>query len=144
MGLSQNILKLRKEREYTQKEFAEKLGVSQSAVTHWENGTRTPSLKQIKQITETYGIKMSKLIQGNDWDNVDKDEYEKLFIEPMRREGQLRDFFKQLNDDGQEKAVEQVELLTKIPEYQKEPNPQQSSTDSPKMDSPTNDEAERK
>ena len=30
--------------------------------------------------------------------------------------------FGQLNQTGQEKAVEQVELLTKIPEYQKEPD----------------------
>lgn len=30
-------------------------------------------------------------------------------------------FFEQLNDTGQDKAIEQVELLTKIPEYQKGP-----------------------
>ena len=29
--------------------------------------------------------------------------------------------FEQLNAPGQNKAIEQVELLTKIPEYQKEP-----------------------
>ena len=27
-----------------------------------------------------------------------------------------------LNNDGQKKAIEQVELLTKVPEYQKKPD----------------------
>lgn len=34
---------------------------------------------------------------------------------------ELSSLFDQLNDPGQDKAIEQVELLTKIPEYQKEP-----------------------
>ena len=33
----------------------------------------------------------------------------------------VKQYFKELNFDGQEKALEQVELLTKIPEYRKEP-----------------------
>jgi len=49
----------------------------------------------------------------------------------------LISYSSQLNEAGQQKAIEQMELLTKIPEYQKEPNPQQSSTDKPKTDSPT-------
>lgn len=34
---------------------------------------------------------------------------------------EMNELFMQLNDSGQDKAIEQVELLTKIPEYQKEP-----------------------
>ena len=33
---------------------------------------------------------------------------------------QLDNAMKQLNDKGQSKAIEQVELLTKIPEYRKD------------------------
>lgn len=33
----------------------------------------------------------------------------------------VKQYFKKLNFDGQEKAIEQIELLTKIPEYQKTP-----------------------
>lgn len=33
----------------------------------------------------------------------------------------MLDKYFQLNDTGQDKAIEQVELLIKIPEYQKDP-----------------------
>ena len=33
-------------------------------------------------------------------------------------------YFNDLNDTGKEKAIEQVELLTKIPEYKKDPENQ--------------------
>ena len=33
-------------------------------------------------------------------------------------------YIRLLNDDGKEKAIEQVELLTKIPEYKKDPENQ--------------------
>jgi hypothetical protein len=37
-----------------------------------------------------------------------------------KKESGLLDSYRQLNDTGQDKAIEQVELLAKIPEYRKE------------------------
>lgn len=46
-----------------------------------------------------------------------------LFSEPLsieEKKAKLNNLFKKLNTTGQDKAIEQVELLTKIPEYQQD------------------------
>lgn len=42
----------------TQKELADKLGVSNSTIVNWENGRTEPSLTQLKKISELSGIPM--------------------------------------------------------------------------------------
>lgn len=54
------------------------------------------------------------------------------YMEECRKEGNLfnsidnkniiLEKMELLNNDGQKKAIEQVELLTKVPEYQKKPD----------------------
>ena len=122
-----NILKqLRVQASMTQKELAEKLHVSQNAVFNWENGKREPGLDMIEKIAKLFMVKPSYLLG-----------YETEFIKPQnslknslnnitllktnnqKLENVVRSFSR-LNCKGQEKAVEQLELLAKIPEYQKE------------------------
>ena len=122
-----NILKqLRVQASMTQKELAEKLHVSQNAVFNWENGKREPGLDMIEKIAKLFMVKPSYLLG-----------YETEFIKPQhslknslnnitllktnnqKLENVVRSFSR-LNSKGQEKAVEQLELLAKIPEYQKE------------------------
>ena len=122
-----NILKqLRIQASMTQKELAEKLHVSQNAVFNWENGKREPGLDMIEKISKLFMVKPSYLLG-----------YETEFIKPQnslknslnnitllktnnqKLENVVRSFSR-LNSKGQEKAVEQLELLAKIPEYQKE------------------------
>lgn len=121
-----NILKqLRIQASMTQKELAEKLHVSQNAVFNWENGKREPGLDMIEKISKLFMVKPSYLLG-----------YETEFIKPQnslknslnnitllktnnqKLENVVRSFSR-LNSKGQEKAVEQLELLAKIPEYQK-------------------------
>ena len=40
----------------------------------------------------------------------------------MNKEKILINEFNKLNDEGKDKAIEQVEMLSKIPEYRKEEN----------------------
>ena len=122
-----NILKqIRVQASMTQKELAEKLHVSQNAVFNWENGKREPGLDMIEKIAKLFMVKPPYLLG-----------YETEFIKPQnslknslnnitllktnnqKLENVVRSFSR-LNSKGQEKAVEQLELLAKIPEYQKE------------------------
>lgn len=41
-----------------QREFADKMGVSISTVTNWENGSTEPSATQLRKISELSGIPM--------------------------------------------------------------------------------------
>ena len=50
------ILNLRKENHLTQKELAEKLGVTYQAVSKWENGKNIPDIAIIKLICEEFNV----------------------------------------------------------------------------------------
>lgn len=58
------IQSLRKERELTQKELAEKLGVTDRAVSKWENGRGMPDVSLMKPLCEILGITVSELLSG--------------------------------------------------------------------------------
>jgi len=45
----------------TQKELAEKLGVSNGTIVNWEKGETEPSLSQLRMISELSGIPMDFL-----------------------------------------------------------------------------------
>lgn len=55
------IRKLRKQMSITQAQLAEKLGVSQSTVASWENGTRRPDLDMIPTLASIFGVSVNDL-----------------------------------------------------------------------------------
>lgn len=59
--LSSNITKLRKQHGLTQIEFAKKLHVTQSAVSHWESGRSMPDTTQLFNIAELFGMTVDAL-----------------------------------------------------------------------------------
>ena len=59
--LSSNITKLRKQHGLTQIEFAKKLHVTQSAVSHWESGRSMPDTTQLVNIAELFGMTVDAL-----------------------------------------------------------------------------------
>ena len=68
MSISKNIKKLRLEHNLSQKEFAKIAGVSDKAVSTWENGTKEPRMGTIQKIADFFGIKKSDIIEDNDDD----------------------------------------------------------------------------
>ena len=59
------IAKLRKEKSLTQQELATKLGVTDRAVSNWENGRRLPDYSLLKSISDTLDISINELLIGN-------------------------------------------------------------------------------
>lgn len=47
----------------SQQEVATLLGVAQSTVAMWENGTNTPRVKRLLQLAELYGCTMEELLR---------------------------------------------------------------------------------
>ena len=62
LNIGDTIKKLRKEREITQEEFAEVLGVSCQSVSRWENDTCYPDIELIPTIAAFFGISTDKLM----------------------------------------------------------------------------------
>lgn len=57
-----NLVRLINERNLSQKEFAEMLGVSQAAVTNWVKGKNSPDIEVIAKICELLNISITQLI----------------------------------------------------------------------------------
>ena len=62
LNIGETIKKLRKEREITQEEFAEVLGVSCQSVSRWENNSCYPDIELIPVIASFFGISTDKLM----------------------------------------------------------------------------------
>lgn len=62
LNIGETIKRLRKEREITQEEFAEVLGVSCQSVSRWENDNCYPDIELIPTIAEFFGISVDRLI----------------------------------------------------------------------------------
>lgn len=72
------IAKCRKEKNMTQQDLAEKLGVSDRTVGNWENGRNMPDLSLFKPLCEKLGITLNDLMSG---EKVDAKEYQEKLEE---------------------------------------------------------------
>lgn len=61
LKLGKRIKKLRNDKEWTQAELSEKLGVSEKHIQFIESATRKPSLKLLNKIAKTLGVKVGEL-----------------------------------------------------------------------------------
>ncbi len=81
--MGQIIRRLRKERNLTQEELAEQLGVTFQAVSRWENDTGMPDISQIVPIAHVFGVTTDMLFGQDGTDGVD--EVEKFIHKAYRR-----------------------------------------------------------
>ena len=58
------IAELRKEHNMTQRTLAEKLGITDRAISKWENGRGLPDVSLMKPLCETLGITVTELLNG--------------------------------------------------------------------------------
>lgn len=142
MKVCENIRKIRIERGLTQKELGEKCGIADSAIRRYELGGANPKLETLEKLANALNCDVrdladseSRLSQyidlGNLSENIkitiethtpEKQAYTikrlKKYSEKMYSDKQiLLSYFDVLNQNGKQKAIEQLEMLTKIPEY---------------------------
>ena len=58
------IKSIRQEHNLTQKQLADKLGVTYQAVSKWENGKNIPDIAIIKEISKEFNIDINELLEG--------------------------------------------------------------------------------
>ena len=63
--ISKFIKDIRKKNNLTQKDLADKLGVTYQAVSKWENGKNIPDIETLKQISKIFNVDINDIIGTN-------------------------------------------------------------------------------
>jgi len=58
------IKKIREDNKLTQKELADKLGVTFQAVSKWENGKNVPDISILKEMSKEFNIDINEILEG--------------------------------------------------------------------------------
>lgn len=121
MSIAENIKELRKSLHITQKELAEMTGLSIGTIQGYEQGRYEPKMEALERLREALSCSFDDLMDEPIYSTSNELLYW-LFDEsiPPEQYDRVLTGFNKLNDIGRHKATEQVEMLTKIPEYQKE------------------------
>ena len=65
-AISDNVLKLLKQRHMTQHELAARIGVHDPTMSKWMTGQRQPSAYALLRISRELGVTMESLMEGVD------------------------------------------------------------------------------
>ena len=125
-SIGQNIKRIRIAKGLTQ----EKLGdlcepkIAGSAIRRYENGGASPKLENLQRIAKALQVSSSeldpKLNEIMTFNNGEEFEQTRAALLCDIKISEMKQLMKKLNDGGRDKALEQVEMLTKVPEYRKE------------------------
>ena len=83
MSLGSKILSLRQQHKITQKELAEKLNVTDKAVSRWENDKNLPDVEMIRKLSNVFEITITELfdsIENIDINDEEKYDFDKIWI----------------------------------------------------------------
>jgi len=58
------LQKLRKEKNFTQEQLAEQLGVSRRTVSRWETGSNMPDLDVLMELSDLYTVDLREILNG--------------------------------------------------------------------------------
>lgn len=81
------IAQLRKELGLTQKELAEKLEVTDKAISRWETGKGLPDTSLLKPLAEIFGVSVGELLSGKRMDDSQiKSQADHIILESLSYE----------------------------------------------------------
>lgn len=120
----ETLKRLRNKNTVSLKEIFQTTGIPETLIKRYENDERTLSLDNLFKIADYYGVSM---------DYIDTRVSAYGFIATTSQDKLLETlmfYYELLNEEGQEKAIEQIKLLLLVPQYC-EPEPEE--------DDPTSD-----
>lgn len=110
MAFKDMLKYLRQSKGLSQREFAEKIGVSPSTISMYEVGQREPDFETEEKIADYFNIDLNTL-RGKDVESPAATPA----LSPDREE--LLANYDRLNDEGKQDAIKYVKLLGNSPEY---------------------------
>ncbi|MBW7823408.1 helix-turn-helix domain-containing protein [Streptococcus thermophilus] len=64
MDFAERLKTLRKQANFTQKEIAEKIGISQPAYGDWERGTKKPTQENLVKLAKIFNVSVDNLLDN--------------------------------------------------------------------------------
>lgn len=126
--LAKNLRYLRKQKGYSQDYIADYLGYkSYTTIQKWEMGASQPPIGKLSRLCELYKIDLTQLnitdleIASNSGHSSTPATVSEFLLTP--KEERILYNFKQLNDIGQKKALDNIHDLTLVPLYRNDPQP---------------------
>ena len=108
--IRKNIEMYIKTSQYNQVEIAQMLGISKASVTNWRKGTNSPNIEYLDKLCDIFNIQINDIFERHE-----NRETENLTTDEVK----LLNNYKQLNQEGKEKALDYVNDLTENPKYKK-------------------------
>ena len=78
------IARLRKEKNMTQKDLADKLYVSDRAVSKWERGLNFPDITLLKKLSEVLGVSLTELLNGERMEDISKEKSDEILEDGVK------------------------------------------------------------
>ncbi len=75
------LSELRREKNLTQEELGEELGVTNKTVSRWETGTYLPPVEIIQILSQKYGVSINEILSG---ERISDNEYKEKAEENMK------------------------------------------------------------
>lgn len=110
MGISENIKILRERYGLSQKELGQIAGVSDKAVSTWEQGLKEPRMGAIQKLADYFGIRKSDIIE--DGGLVSKQTTSSLSL-TQQEETHIKKY-RQLDADGRERVDYVLDMEHKL------------------------------
>ena len=86
MNLGERLFELRKAKNLTQDDMAEKLNVTRQTVSKWETNQSTPDFDKIMPLCELFEIGVEELLTGNKPEEKQEQKEEKVLTRQEARE----------------------------------------------------------
>jgi transcriptional regulator with XRE-family HTH domain len=131
MTIGEKIQQLRKEKEITQKELAEKLGLAEITIRQYETNKREPKIATLSKIAKILGTGLETFLTDDEQSLFEdmanlylKSDSNINFLKSSQehtpQENYLLAKLRELNEKGKKKATDYIDDLTQITEYKKE------------------------
>lgn len=116
----QNIQMFRKEQGLTQAKLAQMMSVSRSTIAMWESGKSSPDNVDIIKLAALFNISVDELLgvsTGKGSDTISKESASTSDQMLTLDEQNLLKLYRNLNDEGKEKAVDYLDDLNQSGKY---------------------------
>lgn len=77
------IMQNRKAKKLTQKQLADKLCVTDRAVSRWERGVGTPDISLLILLGEILGVSVNEILLGEKIENISKEQSDKILVDSI-------------------------------------------------------------